>query len=44
MQVEHCVDYDLDTAFWDLSLQMEKGSHVSGHVMNWDEYSSSSDF
>lgn len=44
IQVEYCVDYYLDTAFQDLSLQMESGSCLSVHMMNWDEFSSSSDF
>lgn len=43
MQVEHCVDYYLDTAFQDLSLQMKSSSRLSVHIMNWDEFSSSSD-
>lgn len=44
MQVEHYFDYYLDTAFQDLSLQMKSSSHLNVHIMNWDEFSSSSDF
>lgn len=44
MQVTHDVDYYLDTAFQDLSVQMEPSSSLSVHIMNWDEFSSSSDF
>lgn len=43
-EIEHYVDYYLDTASQDLSLQMESSSSFSVHIMNWDELSSSSDF
>lgn len=44
MQVEHYVDYYLDTVFQDLSLQMELSSSLSVYIMNQDEFLSSSDF
>ena len=43
-QIEHYVDYYLDTASQDLSLQMESSSNLRVHIMTWDEFSSSSDF